>query len=175
MVRQEVDFQEKRKLLESKISKLNEDIYILTEGESGKKTQNDDDIDEGLFQNMGRAISGAFSGAKGVGQAAVQKVQQKGQAVAQKFQAGADQKKLQYVTADIQKKQAELDGLKKQYQFLTGQNHNAKTAQNATAVARNKQGVVKAPAQKPVAQKPAVKKTGAPAKVIQPQQTKVAQ
>jgi len=159
MVRKEIAFQDKKELLESKISSINDELYVLTEGREGKK-EKEDEIDEGLFQNIGRGIAGAFSGAKGVGQtavqkvqqtgqAAVQKVQQTGQAVAQKYQSGSDQKKLQYIKSDIQKKEAELAYSKKQYQNLTGKAYNAKTASKVIAAPRGQQGIVKkAPAKK---------------------------
>ena len=147
MIRKEIIFQDKKELLENKISSINDELYVLTEGREGKKK---DDINEGL-RDWGRSIAGAFSGAKGVSQAAAQKVQQAGQKVAQnvqqagqkvaqKYQSGADQKKLQYINSDIQKKQAELNDLKKQYTSLTGQRHSAKGSQDTTALARNQQG-----------------------------------
>jgi hypothetical protein len=149
MIRKEIIFQEKKELLENKILSINNELYVLTEGKEGKKKK-EDDIDEGLFQNIGRGIAGALSGTKGVGQAAAQKVQQAGQKVAQnvqqagqkvaqKYQSGADQKKLQYINSDIQKKQAELNDLKKQYTALTGQRHSTKGSQDANALARDQQ------------------------------------
>jgi hypothetical protein len=134
MVRREVDFQEKRKLLESKISELNEEIYFITEGVSGKKSkkEDEDEIDEGLFQNMGRAIS---RGVSGIGQAA--------QGIKQNYQQGADQKGLEHITSDINQKEQELAQLKKDFQFKTGKPYSADNIQNPTALARDKQGVIK--------------------------------
>lgn len=137
MVRKEIDFQEKKKFLENRIAELNEEIYIISEGESGKKRKKDKEIEEGLFQNMGRAIKKGVSGLANVGQG-----------IKQNYQKGVDQKSLEYITNDIKTKEAELAQLKKDFQFKTGENYSAKNSQNPTAVARNKQGVVKAPAKK---------------------------
>jgi len=142
MIRKEIIFQDKKELLENKISSINDELYVLTEGREGKKKK-EDDIDEGLFQNIGRGIGKAFGGAKEVG-AAVQ----------QKYQAGSDKKSLNYVISDIKEKEAELADSKKQYQNLTGKAYSPKTASTATAVPRNQQGLVKtAPAKKAATKK----------------------
>lgn len=130
-IRKEVELQEKRKLLENKMSLINNELYTLTEGEDGKKAEEEKDINEGLFQNVGRAIGRTISGVKQVGQG-----------IKQNFQKGVDQKKIQDLTVDIKNKQKELTNLKNQYKYLTGQNHTVQSAKNATPTTRNKQGVV---------------------------------
>ena len=129
MFQEEVEFQDRKSLLESKILKINEELSLLSE-----------DTNEGFFQNAKRIVGNAVSGAKQVGKGMVQNYQQ-----------GADQNKLQNITADIQAKTKELSDLKNQYKYLTGQAHNAKVAPKATAVNRTQQGVVKSPIVKPVA------------------------
>jgi hypothetical protein len=166
MVRQEVDFQERKKLLENRISELNEEIFFLTEGESGKKKKKDDDIDEGLFQNIGRAVSRGISG-----------VGQIGQGIKQNYQKGVDQKGLEHISADIKQKEQELAQLKNDFKFKTGKSYNTKNSQNPTALARDKQGVIKkattkkaaTPPPPPVSQNQGNKKqTAKPAAVQQP-------
>lgn len=150
-IRKEVELQEKRKLLENKMSLINNELYTLTEGEDGKKAEEEKDINEGLFQNVGRAIGRTISGVKQVGQG-----------IKQNFQKGVDQKKIQDLTVDIKNKQKELNDLKNQYKYLTGQQHTAQGAKKAVPTSRNKQGVVSS--QKPAT---AVKKqTKAPVQQI---------
>ncbi|HWY33292.1 MAG TPA: hypothetical protein VNX68_01520 [Nitrosopumilaceae archaeon] len=138
-IRREIDFQERKKLLENKVSNINEELKILTEEEKEEES-----IEEGIFQNVKRAIGNTVSGVGKVGQA-----------VTQKFQQGADQNKLQNITTDIKAKEQEISNLKNSYKHLTGQNYSTKTAQSASPVARNQQGVVKQQQKviaKPVAQ-----------------------
>ena len=167
IVRKAVDFQERKKLLENKISTINEELNLLQEGFGSKGTgttgakgtkgnKKDDidntkykgdefdnevdmisnrkkdskkkkDIDEGLFQNIGKAVSG---------------VKNIGQNMVKNYQAGTDQQKLQYLKNDIAKKQQELNDLNKQYKYLTTQTYSNKGAQTSTAVPRNQQGVI---------------------------------
>ncbi len=151
MVRKEVEIQERKKLLENRISELNHKIYIISEGESGKKKKKDEDeMDEGLFQNIGRGISRGISG---IGKAA--------QGIKQNYQQGSDQKSIEHLTSDIKQKKQELAQLKKDFAFVTGQSFKTKSAQNAVALPRNQQGVVKAPVKKQ-AVKPVTKQTTKP-------------
>jgi hypothetical protein len=151
MVRKEVEIQERKKLLENRISELNHEIYIISEGESGKnKKKDEDEMDEGLFQNIGRGISRGISG---IGKAA--------QGIKQNFQQGSDQKSIEHMTSDIKQKEQELAQLKKDFAFVTGQSFKTKSAQNAVALPRNQQGVVKAPVKKQ-AVKPVTKQTAKP-------------
>lgn len=152
-IKKEVELQEKRKILETRISSINNELYSLTEGEVGENSKEiKEDINEGLFQNVGRAIGRTISG-----------VEQVKQGIIQNFQKGVDQKKIQNLTTDIQNKQKELNDLKNQYKYLTGQQHTVQGAKKAVPTSRNKQGVVSS--QKPAAA--AVKKqTKAPVQQI---------
>jgi len=142
MIRKEIIFQDKKEMLENKIASINDELYVLTEGREGKKKK-EDDIDEGLFQNIGRSIGKMVGGA-----------QQVGTGIKQQYQAGSDNKNLNYVIGDIKKKEAELQASKKQYQTLTGKAYNAKTAPNTAAAPRSQQGLVKkAPAKKAATKK----------------------
>ena len=175
IVRKAVDFQESKKLLEDKISKINEELLVLTEDkditdkkidqselafleklykrtptEKVKKMIDDlkkENIDEGLFQNIGKAVSG---------------VKNIGQNMVKNYQTGTDQQKLQYLKNDITKKQQELNNLNKQYKYLTAQNYSNKGAQTATAVPRNQQGVI--PQKQKVQAPPVQQKTQVPIK-----------
>jgi hypothetical protein len=104
----------------------------------------------GLFQNIGRGISRGISG---IGKAA--------QGIKQNFQQGSDQKSIEHMTSDIKQKEQELAQLKKDFAFVTGQSFKTKSAQNAVALPRNQQGVVKAPVKKQ-AVKPVTKQTAKP-------------
>lgn len=203
IVRKAVDFQERKKLLENKISTINEELLVLTEDkditdkkidqselafleklykrtptekvkkmiDDLKKKDIDDtkykgdefdnesdmianrkkdskkkkDIDEGLFQNIGKAVSG---------------VKNIGQNMVKNYQAGTDQQKLQYLKNDIAKKQQELNDLNKQYKYLTTQTYSNKGAQTSTAVPRNQQGVI--PQKQKVQAPPVQQKTQVP-------------
>lgn len=152
MVRKEVEIQERKKLLENKIEELNNEIYILSEGESGKKKKKDEDeIEEGWLKNAGQALSRGMAGASGVFKG-----------MQQNYQKGADQKSIEQMTSDIKQKEQELAQLKNSFKYVTGKSFNAKNSQNAVALPRNKQGVVKAPAKKKTTVAPATT-TAAPA------------
>lgn len=172
MVRKEVEIQERKKLLENRISELNHEIYIISEGESGKKKKKDeDDIEEGWLKNAGQAISRGVAGASGVFQG-----------MKQNYQKGSDQKSIEQITSDIKEKEQELAQLKKNFEFITRKPYNAKNSQNAVAAPRNLQGVKKSVPKKqnakpattqqaqPAVQQtqPATKKTQPAAKKTQP-------
>ncbi len=163
IIRKEVEISEKKKFLQNRICKINEELnFLIEDSKEGSPFDGDEDkddvypsgnsdwnkgkskegdIDEGLFQNVGKAIGRTFSG---IGQA--------GKNIKQNFQQGSDQKKLQYITNDIQTKEKELANLKNQYKFLTTQNYKSKGAKNIAPVPRNQQGVLTTnqPIKKPI-------------------------